>query len=365
MRYWKQLKNFIIEHRYMVNSFVSHYRKEIKNILIPPNSIPINDYNIWISKYIKMSYAYPEFRSSGIDFFSADVRLLKDITINSNDVILICVEKNELVKVKKQICYHKKLGITKFAFLDNNSNDGTFEWLMKQDDVAVFTCDEPYSTEKREVWINRIVSYFGLNRWYIVVDSDEFLVYRDCERKNIYELIDNLQNKRIYRARAIMIDMYAESEYYRSGNTEDFMEKCRFFDYNTYEEKKCSRYEAVYGGPRMRLFGEAPLLTKYPLSYWGYHDIECNSHFLYPHIKNFGNGCILALKHYKFLPGEVEKYREIAKNGTYYNDSSQYKRYIEVINNTDILDFFFEKTYEYVDSSSFDKISVYSGIDWI
>jgi len=93
-------------------------------------------------------------------------------------------------------------------------------------------------------------------------------------------------------------------------------------------------------------------------------DVQCKSHFLFPEKENVDADCNLILKHYKFQPGEIEKYKEIANNGNYYDGSKQYKKYIEIMEKTKTLDFMCNSTKKYVDSKSLRQITGYHNIIW-
>lgn len=103
-------------------------------------------------------------------------------TFNEKDSpILICVVKNEKVRMEKLFQHYRNLGIFQFAIIDNNSTDGTLELCKKQKDVNLFSVKNEYSSAKRVGWINQILSKYGKNRWYLVVDADELIDYVDSE----------------------------------------------------------------------------------------------------------------------------------------------------------------------------------------
>ena len=311
-----------------------------------------------------MTYAFPDLYDVAEAFASAEIKTLKNVEVTKSDLIAICIAKNDLIKIKKFITYHRNLGIDKFVILDNDSTDGSLEWLSKQDDVVLMQTKIPYTTNRREGWVNRIIAHYGDERWYFVADSDELLDYNNSENMTIKDVINFYKKNGIVRGRAVMIDMYATAPYYSKGKLENFYEECKFFDSDTYYSSPRRYINLVCGGPRERVFKEAPWLTKYPLFYFRKQDVECKSHFLFPFKKNLNTECNIVLKHYKFQPSEYEKYKKIAEDGNYFKGSKQYKNYVKVWKKMKELNFMCDSTLEYKNSNSLAKINVYKKINW-
>jgi hypothetical protein len=314
----------------------------------------------WFNSFKKFLKAQPNEKEVAFEFFRNSIKILKESEINKSKmgVILICVVKNDLLKIKKLVEHHRVLGVQHFAILDNGSRDGTLEWLEKQHDVDLFYVEDKYTTNRREAWINKIIAFYGLNRWYLILDSDELLAYYHMETKNINSLIEYCNINSLKRMRAIMIDMYASDSFYSSNNNWDYIENCKYFDLDSYKYEERDLLDLITGGPRGRLFKQNPWLTKYPLCYFEEGDIQGKSHFLFPYNKNKNTSCSLVLLHYKFLPSDIQKYREISKDGNYFNGSIQYKEYVSYIDSSDKFSFMDEQTTEYIDSESLYKIPV-------
>ena len=361
------LRMFILEHRYMLK-YLNKQKIKLEK-LFDENKEDIKNFSIdnekkWIKKLNKIVYSYHEFTNVGEAFATSKIEIIQNRELSPTDIIAICVQKDDLIKLKKFIEHHRKIGINKFIILDNDSTDGSLEWLLKQKDIIVLQTKISYTSVRRVAWINRIIAHYGDNRWYLVADSDELLVYDNCENKKIQEVIKHYEKLKIVRPMAVMLDMYAEPEYYKDGKEEDYYSKCIYFDKNTYKVEKKECMNLVTGGPRERLFNISPWLTKYPLFYFRKQDVYCKSHFMYPYVDNLKSGCELVLKHYKFLPSEFEKYKKIAKIGNYSNNSKQYKQYIKVWKKDKDLNFMCNSTAKYIDSTSLKKIDIYERIRW-
>ena len=89
--------------------------------------------------------------------------------------------------------YYRKLGVTKFIFIDNNSHDGSLEFLLQQPDCYVFWTNDSYNQSGHGLtWLNYLINQSGIlhdSQWYIIADVDEFLVYPNCEIRSLKTLI--------------------------------------------------------------------------------------------------------------------------------------------------------------------------------
>ena len=306
----------------------------------------------------------PDLKLMVIAFCSHKINVLKLSRIADDSPILVCVQKDDLLRVQASIEYHRKLGIKNFAIIDNGSTDGSFEWLKEQPDVFLLQTLHPYSSANRDAWINRVLAHFGDNRWYLVLDSDEFLAYDDMEHRDIGQLLSQLKREGITRARAMMLDMYAADGYFETGSREDFLRQCVYFDADTYTTFPWDYHVALNGGPRKRLFNTEATLTKYPLFFLQRGELIYQAHAMFPLAKNLNTPCHLVLRHYTFLPGDKVKFAQIAREGRYYGGSVEYKNYVARMAGADVLKFVFEGSQRYVDSTSLRAITCYDPIVW-
>jgi hypothetical protein len=311
-----RIKKYIFLFAAVLLSFSS---KKFKGLEIP-------NAKIWLRNFRKRalnsvgSSVFPMFK----EFIKADIFIVRKINFKTNkNIIAICVIRNDLEKLKKFLEHHRKLGIKQFAFLDDHSSDGTKEFLLAQDDVELFESSDSFFTERKEAWINRILAYYGFNRWYAVLDSDELLVYDDCEEYKIDEFVALMEKGNITAASGKMIDMYFH-------NGTEYFDKIGYFDgeYTRFMPNPT-------GGMRYRVFKMQMYLGKTPLFFLD-SKIIYHIHCLFPFEKNFQKKDVLALLHYKFLEGDLEKYKERASNESMYNGSEEYKQYIEKINSGDL-----------------------------
>lgn len=303
-------------------------------------------------------------------YYNSNIEIIKKGKNNIDSPILICLVKNDLKRIKEFYQHYKKLGVTNFAFIDNNSDDGTFEYLNSIETITLFKIEEKYSTLNRQVWITKIMNYYGYNNWFIIVDSDEFLIYNNCENMNINNLIEIFEKNKIVRAKALMIDMYSDNVFLSDKNNkkEKIIETYRYFDKDTYIESKHKMFELIEGGVRKRVFEKyeniSPFLIKYPIIYFRKGDIQYNSHYSFPFYLNFKQKMNIALLHYKFIPEDLKKIKDRVKEKNYAMGSLEYNAYLKAYQDNPNLYLKDNKSEKLNNSNSVYKIKYLEKIIW-
>lgn len=246
-------------------------------------------------------------------------------------IVVLCV-KNEMARIKMLVEHYRRFGVKRFAFLDNNSDDGTFEWLLEQEDVDLYKTEQKYETVVKEGWINRLISYYGFDRWYIVTDSDELMEWIGMEKHPISEMIRYAAAHGIKRFKGLTLDTYTNGEAF--VRTENIMYDYRFVDRDSYFIKTISTgtttLDQFYGGPRNRLMGVTVPLSKYPLVYFEKGTISVSAHYFYPIELNNVDSCYVAILHYKFIDKDREEYKRRAQNNSGFSSNGRhYKQMLE------------------------------------
>ncbi|SDW42755.1 Glycosyl transferase family 2 [Marinococcus luteus] len=282
-----------------------------------------------------------------------------------DEPILICAVKNDIRRIKMQLDHHRELGIVNFVYIDNMSDDGTYEWLINQG-VDVYRVEDKFSATAKNAWFRQVTDKYGYNRWYIILDSDELFVYPGMEEGKIHNLIKFAEREKMNFLQSFMIDMYSKEQLNNNKPKEiditkyDIKKYNCFFDKDNYYILPSYKGERIHGGSRARLFSDsshsfAPLLTKNPLYYLKKEEVF-GVHYTIPYYDNFNKPIISGILHYKFLPEDSYKYTQIVKEGNYANGSAEYKQYLKIMEEQPNLHFFNNNSQKF--NSSFDLLTI-------
>ena len=228
--------------------------------------------------------------------------------------------------------HYRDLGIKYFVFLDNMSTDGTYEFLLEQADVIIYRCDSIFTADRKIAWVNRLIAEFGINKWYLLVDSDEFFDYLGSERYRIGEFIKRLVEHNLKRVGVIHLDMYPLGRLFDTDRNTDFMSDYCYFDKDTYIFSSAYNGIRITGGPRKRVFGTNMKISGVRLVYFEEDDIVPSAHFMIPYFKGKKLPVYLVSRHYKFVnESDYSKMIEAVKTGMHSNNSEEYRTYFEVL----------------------------------
>lgn len=264
--------------------------------------------------------------------------------IRRDDILLMSVVRNEKIRLPFFLEYYRKLGINHFLFVDNNSDDGSFEFLKEQADVSVWRTTTSYKRASYGLdWSNYLLRKYAHDHWVLSVDPDEFFIYPFCDTRPIRALTDWLDGSAVRSFGTMLIDMYPEgpvdADPYAEGQNP--FEIARWFDPGNYMITKNPEYKNLWiqGGPRARVFfqdnpSKAPALNKIPLVKWNRRYVYVSStHSLLPRGLNQvydewgGEKASGSLLHAKLINTLGEKAREELQRGQHYRGSGEYKAY--------------------------------------
>ena len=271
-----------------------------------------------------------------------------------NSVTLLSVLRDELLLLPYFIDYYKQLGVDNFIFIDNNSNDGSLQYLFQRRDVNITLYHTTHSYKEAlygTKWINMLLDKYCKDKWCIVVDIDELLYSRE---NNIHHLIDKMEKQNCNLSYQLLLDMYP-----KSTNINDYQTGTNFIQHSNYYDKYSPEYNIpeyppnntflIKGGIRKRLFGTDNTITKTSLFKYtfynnleldvGYHLLKCrfcgelwkndpDRHYLLENIKIYPEMNILL--HFKFIkPNLIDFFTKRIHNNQDWDNSSEYQNYLD------------------------------------
>ncbi len=123
--------------------------------------------------------------------------------------VVVAVCRNEMVMLPHFMAHYRRLGVKAFIFADNLSDDGSREYLCRQPDVAVYSVDTEYCYSHFGVaWQQAILANHCLDKWVLLADIDELLVFDGSEDRSLANLVEGIEAQGANAVCTYMIDMY-------------------------------------------------------------------------------------------------------------------------------------------------------------
>jgi hypothetical protein len=307
---------------------------------------------------------------------STQCHVLVDRKTNHHDavpgeILAFATCRDERLRLPAFLTHYRSLGVDRFFIVDNDSSDGTPEYLAEQADVQLFATANRYSEARNGIdWLNALLSEFGVGSWCLTVDIDELLVYPGSERVSLHTLTEYLDHHGYEALACMLLDLYPSGPLneYRYHAGDDLFEAAPYFDAGPYERSAVDLCPGVLirGGMRERVFypefrvrsvgvkiydalcyhlalriprlsdmswmrasrrRQPPCLTKVPLIRWNENSKYLNNiHWVSPKIVAPETGALL---HFKFLHDFHERACQEAARGEHYDEASEYQRYAE------------------------------------
>lgn len=295
----------------------------------------------------------------------------KEIPDNEREIRAVVTVYNEMTRLPYFLEYHRKLGVNRFLFTDNNSTDGTLDYLLSQPDCHVFYTKDSYSESKSGIrWAKNLADTYCNGYWCLRLDADELFVYPHSETLSLRALSDFMDQEGSQGLFTFMLDMYPKGNIAAAVCTPDksFFDVAPYFD-SEYRFEPRTRLKGpapfppteVIGGPRTRCFYpdqyhityrqrwlihlkrriihhlnkrgiplvdnaiQSPVLYKVPFVKWN-PDFEyiASTHQMNPIRLSEITG---VLAHFKFFSDFDEKVQAALQKGDHSNGSAEYKRY--------------------------------------
>jgi len=201
------------------------------------------------------------------------------IEIGDDEIVVVSCMRNEGQRLPYFLDYYRRLGATRFLLVDNDSDDGTREFLAEQPDVEYFWTNGSYrGSSAGRLWLQELADTYATDRWVITADVDELLVFPGCEALSLQDLCAYFDDNGHEGLFTVMLDMYSDRplSQTRYAQGEDFLDTCSYFETDTYTIAPGANppFLSIFGGPRDRLFsssvstGRKPMMKKIPLVKW-------------------------------------------------------------------------------------------------
>ncbi|WP_323779374.1 glycosyltransferase family 2 protein [Leisingera sp.] len=268
--------------------------------------------------------------------------------IPRNGVLVFIVLRNEITRLPYFLEYYRRLGAVHFLVVDNDSNDGSPEYLARQRDVSVWQTASSYREARFGLdWLGWLLIRYGHGRWCLTVDADELLVYSGVEKRGLDDLTQSLEQQGRRGFGALMLDLYPKgalgAQSYAPG--QDPCEILQWFDTGPYRAVRQQPMGNLWvqGGARERVFFQkqperSPTLNKLPLILWDRRYSYVNStHSLLPPQMNAlydgpgGPEPSGVLLHTKFLPEIVFKSATEKQRRQHFHTPLQFDSYYDEI----------------------------------
>ena len=307
-----------------------------------------------------------------------DLRILAGSDVDPSGFTLLAILRNEMYFLPAFLAHYRRLGVQRFVFLDDRSDDGSFEFLVQQPDTVVVGSDRRFG-DKVELpsilsgsirdfrihflWRSILYDMFARERWALLVDLDEFIHLPSGT--TFQALVSKLDEQSIRALWAVMLDVYPKdiTSFAEIGNcTQLNMSAIWYFDAEQHLRLRRGRPpKIVYPGARARLFSQFGIDTLYaelgvrrpsrilrllrrictlrrPLRYnsivkpallkW-----RDDSYFKSPHNTNLSasTNYLLPIQHFRFSGALGERMRMALRENSYFLDSSDYRLMSELL----------------------------------
>jgi glycosyltransferase involved in cell wall biosynthesis len=300
---------------------------------------------LWMAyrlRWKRRRYLFRAWRKAG------QLRAVVDRTqgMGKGAILAVMTVRNEMLRLPYFLDHHRRLGVDHFLIVDNESDDGTRDFLAAEPDVSLWATPHSYRLSRFGVdWTTWLQTRKAHGHWCLTLDADELFIYPYWETRDLRALTAWLDRDGVQSFAAMMLDLYPETALadaaYAQG--QDPVQVLGWFDAGNYGIKRQEPLGNLWiqGGVRGRVFfaddpRRAPTLNKTPLVKWDRSFAYVNSthQILPPHLnKTYGeNGTERTsgmLLHTKFLPIVVEKSAEEKARREHFNNSALYDDYYD------------------------------------
>jgi hypothetical protein len=265
---------------------------------------------------------------------------IKSDALLRHDLVVVAVVRNEMTMLPHFLAHYRTLGVNCFIFVDNCSDDGSREYLHGQPDVVLYSADTEYKHSYYGVaWQQAVLGNLCLNKWVLLADADELLVYENCEKQPLADLVAEVEAEGADAVRVDMIDMYPFGDL----NEADFTQQSPFAAAPWFDRAPITPWRLGSGWfsngtgyvshLRHRLLPNAVphdfVSQKFALlRYRPWVRVSQGVHYA-ANLTVSSRSCWFA--HFKYHAGFKEKVMTEIHRGQHFNDAAEYRRYAALL----------------------------------
>ena len=150
-----------------------------------------------------------------------DLHVVAGANVDPRGFTLLALLRNEIYFLPEFLAHYRSLGVQRFVFLDDRSDDGSFEYLREQPDAVVVESGRTYgdmveiassiskatkSVRVMTLWRSLLHDMFAHDRWTLQVDLDEFVHLP--EGVTFVDLVERLEKQDTRAVWGVMLDVY-------------------------------------------------------------------------------------------------------------------------------------------------------------
>jgi hypothetical protein len=283
-----------------------------------------------------------------------------------SDLVCLMKVRDESLRLPDFLAHHRALGVDRFAVIDNGSVDGTADLLLAQPDVDLHRTDASLVGASAGItWFQHLFDRYGSDRWYLVLDADELMVYEGMADRDLHRAAEALERRGRQVLTAWMIDLYPDGPVdalaYRPGDS--LVAACPLFDGDGWEiTERGPRIGRLHGGPRQRVLGLRQSLRKTPLFRHGPLFAQRTIHR--PVARRHSPPPESALLHFKLLGDLRERVDAAVAHRQYWKGSAEYAQAREALEGIPSLDFRYAGSRRYEGPKSLMAAGLLNAFPW-
>ena len=272
-----------------------------------------------------------------LDLISTPEKLAQ---VNEAEVAVVVCLRNEMFMLPRFLEHYRALGVKGFLIADNGSDDGSFEYLDAQPDVALFAVDTEYRVSHYGVaWQQALISNFRVGRWSLAADADELVFWNADRTGSLRDLTKTLDAEGADTARIFMLDMYPQdtlsgADFKSSGPFEQaaYVDRAPFLavsgargPYSNSSIWTSALRHRLIPGSRSELF----VAQKYALlKYRPWMRLSAGLHFVADCVPSRQE---LFFAHFKYNAAFRAKAETEVARQQHFNDAEEYRKYLALV----------------------------------